>query len=290
MSFMPRRGILARWLAVASVVAWPLGTPAQAPVAAPRPDTSAGAVIARAASYMKDYQEALQFVLSDEAAVQEVFNRTGHRVARRETSGEYFLTYLAADGGWIGVRDIATVDGAPVANRDNLRELLTRGSFARVGRQLADRNARYNIGSIGRNFNDPMLALVVLDDRHRGRFKFDRRRTESTPAGPLVTVAFTEKDGPTLVRSTDGSYVFTKGELVIDAATGHVHRTTAALKIDSTQANLTTTFSLHDKVGLWLPVSFSERYSLERGSLRETVVVESAYTNYRRFNVNVIIK
>lgn len=275
----------------ACVLAVPIVLRAQAPAVTVRPpDTSANAVVARASEYIKEYQQTLQFVLADEAAVQEVFNRTGTRVARRETSGEYFLTYLAADGGWIGVRDIAVVDGAPVAGRDNLRELLSRGSVARIGRQLADRNARYNIGSIGRNFNDPMLALVILDDRHRGRFKFDRRRVELTPAGPLVTVAFAERDGPTIVRSTDGSYVFTKGELVIDAATGHIHRTVVVLKIDSTEARLTTTFSLNDKVGLWLPASFSEQYRHASGRLRESVRVDSTYTNYRRFNVNVIIK
>jgi len=279
------------WRVVACVVALPMVLRAQAPTVPMRPpDTSAKAVVARATEYIKEYQQTLQFVLADEVTVQEVFNRTGNRVARRETSGEYFLTYLAADGGWIGVRDIAIVDGEPVANRDNLRELLSRGSVARIGRQLADRNARYNIGSIGRNFNDPMLALVILDDKHRGRFKFDRRRVELTPAGPLVTVAFTERDGPTLVRSTDGSYVFTKGELVIDAATGHIHRTAVALKIDSTEASLATTFSLNDKVGLWLPASFSERYKHASGRLKESVSVDSAYTNYRRFNVNVIIK
>jgi len=279
------------WGIVACVVALPMVLRAQSPAAPPRPpDTSARAVVARAVEYIKEYQQTLQFVLADEVTVQEVFNRAGNRTARRDTSGEYFLTYLAADGGWIGVRDIAMVDGQPVANRDNLRELLSRGSVARIGRQLADRNAQYNIGSVRRNFNDPMLALVILDDKHRGRFKFDRLRVEATPTGRLVTVAFTERDGPTLVRSTDGSYVFTKGELVIDAATGHIHRTAVSLKIDSTEAKLTTTFARNDKIGLWLPASFSERYSHTSGRLRETVAVDSAYTNFRRFNVNVIIK
>ena len=278
------------WGIAACVLTLPIALHAQAQTAARPPDTSARAVVARAVEYIKEYQQTLQFVLADEVTVQEVFNRTGNRVARRETSGEYFLTYLAADGGWIGVRDIAMVDGQPVANRDNLRELLSRGSVARIGRQLADRNAQYNIGSVRRNFNDPMLALVILDDKHRGRFKFDRRRVEATPTGRLVTVAFTERDGPTLVRSTDGSYVFTKGELVIDAATGHIHRTAVTLKIDSTEAKLTTTFSRNDKIGLWLPASFSEQYNHASGDLKETVAVDSTYTNYRRFNVNVIIK
>jgi hypothetical protein len=277
------------WL-VSCAVVLPVASGAQAPPSTRPPDTSAKAVVAKAVAYLKEYQEALRFVLSDEVTVQEVFNRTGNRVARRETSGDYFLTYLPADGGWIGVRDIAIVDGMPVENRDNLRELLTRGSFARIGRQLADGNARYNIGSIGRNFNDPMLALAILDDKHRDRFKFDRRRAEATPSGPLVTVSFTERDRPTLVRGSDGGAAFAKGELVIDATTGHIHRTFITLKVDGTQASLTTVFTRNDKLALWLPASLSEQYKRVSGALRETVSVESTYTNYRRFDVKVVIK
>lgn len=263
---------------------------AQTQAQVPAPDTSARAVVAKAAVHIKEYQEALQFVLADEASVQEVFNTRGARVARRETTGEFFLAYVAADGGWLAVRDILTVDGAPVEPKDNLRELLSRGSFARIGRQVADRNARYNLGSIARNFNDPMLALVILDDKHRGRFRFERRRVEPTPAGTVVTVTFTERDRPTLIRGSDGRQIFTRGEMVIDAATGRLRRTLITLKDGATEASLTATFTESEKLGLWLPASLTERYEHTTSRARELVVAESSYSNYRRFNVNVIIK
>ncbi len=285
---MPR--ILCAWI-VACVVAAPM-----APIAAGSqtpsraPDTSARAVINKAVLYLKDYKEALQFVLADEVIIQDVFNARARRSAHRETSGEYFLTDLATEGGWVGVRDIAVVDGVRVENRDNLRELLTQSSFARIGRLLADRNARYNIGSVSRNVNDPMLALVILDDKHRGRFKFERRRVEPTPTGPLVTVNFTERDEPTLVRGADGSRIYAKGELLIDAATGRLVRTMITLKDKATTGTLTTVFAQNDKLRLWLPASFDERYDHEIEGQTELVVVKSIYTNYRRFNVNVVIK
>ena len=273
---------------LACAIAAPIVIHAQAPV--PAPDTSARAVIEKAVSYIKTYKEALQFVLADETATQHVFNHLGKQAAHRETSGEYFLTYLATEGGWVGVRDIAVVDGVPVENRDNLRELLTKASFARIGRQLADRNARYNIGSVSRNVNDPMLALLVLDDRHRERFKFERRRVEPTPTGPLVTVTFTERDDPTLVRGADGSRIYSKGELLIDAVTGRLVRTVITLKDKATTGTLTTVFTGNEKLGLWLPSSLDERYDHEMDHRKEVVVVKSIYTNYRRFNVNVVIK
>ena len=273
------------WL-VACAIAAPMVTRAQAPGI----DTSARAVIAKAAVYLKDYKEALQFVLCDEATIQDVLNERGSRAAHRETSGEFFLTYLPTEGGWVGVRDIAIVDGVPLEKRDNLRELLTKASFARIGRQLADRNARYNIGSISRNVNDPMLSLVILDDKHRERFKFDRRRVEPSATGPMVTITFTERDAPTLVRGADGSQIFAKGELVIDAVTGRLLRTSITLKDGKTTGTLTTVFTENQKLGLWLPASLTENYEHTAGRLAEKVLAHSTYSNYRRFNVNVVIK
>jgi hypothetical protein len=254
------------------------------------PDTSSRAVVEKAASHIKEYQEALQFVLADEATVQEVFNPRGARTAKRTTSGEFFLAYVAADGGWLAVRDIQNVDGKPVEARENLRELLNRGSFARIGRQVADHNARYNVGNIVRNFNDPMLALVILDDKHRERFRFSRRSVEQGPAGPVVTVEFTERDRPTLVRGSDSRDIFTKGELTIDAATGRLRRTIITMKDGATEASLTTVFTENEKLGLWLPSAMTERYENSSRQLGELVVVESTYTNYRRFNVKYVIK
>lgn len=277
------------WILACGVAA-PLATLAHTTAQAPQPDTSARGVIAKSVEYLKGYKEAVQFVLADEVTVQDVFNRTGRRAAHRETSGEFFLTYLATEGGWIGVRDIAVVDGLPVETRDNLRELLTKASFARIGRQLVDRNARYNIGSVSRNMNDPMLALVILDDKHRGRFRFDRRRVEPTPTGPLVTLTFTERDEPTLVRGADGSRIFSRGELLIDATTGRLVRTVIVLKDKATTGTLTTVFTENQKLGLWLPSSMDERYDHEIGNVKELVVAKSIYSNYRRFNVNVTIK
>ena len=271
------------WL-VMCVMAVPLATQAQTPTRPP--DTSAGAVVAKAVSYIKDYQKAWEFVLADEINVQEVFNARGLRVARREASGDFFLSYVAAEGRWLSVRDVAMVDGVPIENRDNLRQLLSRGSFARIGRQLADHNARYNLGSIQRNFNDPMLALVILDDTHRSRFRFKRLNVQQTPTGPIVTVAFTERDRPTLVRGTDGSQIFATGELVIEAATGRLRRTVITLKDRTITASLTTAFTENGTLGLWLPASLTERYEGTADRQREVVAAESTYSNYRKFTTD----
>src|SRR5688572_29073440 len=101
------------WVVTCAIAA-PIATIAQTPASGPPPDTSAKAVVAKAVEYLKTFKEAVQFVLADEVTLQDVFNRIGRQAAHRETSGEFFLTYLPAEGGWVGVRDIAIVDGVPV--------------------------------------------------------------------------------------------------------------------------------------------------------------------------------
>ncbi len=257
----------------------------------PRPvDTSPKAVLAAASGYLKTYQTALEFVLADEITVQEVFDERDRRTARRETSGDFFLSYVAGDGGWLSVRDISKVDGKEVETGDDLRGLLNRGSMARIGRALADRNARYNIGSVTRNFNDPMLALVILDPKHQGRFRFERRDVVTTDAGTLVTLAFTERDRPTLILGSDMSPVFTRGEMTIDAATGRLQRSVITMKDGPTTASLTTTFAKVEKLDLWLPSVLVERYEHATSRQKEQVLVESTYTNFRKFSVTVKIR
>lgn len=253
-------------------------------------DTSPRAVLAAATEYVKAYQEALAFVLADEVTVQEVFDERSRRRARRETAGDFFLAYVPADGGWLSVRDITRVDGRPVDAGDDLRGLLSRGSMARIGRAMADRNSRYNIGVVTRNFNEPMFALVILDQTNQSRFRFQRRSVTTTDGDVLVTLSFTERDRPTLVRGADGSPVFTSGELVIDAGTGRLQQSVVTMRDGPTSAQLTTVFAHNGKLDLWLPASMVERYTHSSPRLKETVVAESTYTNYRRFEVTARIR
>ncbi len=253
-------------------------------------DTSARAVLAAAASHLKAYQESLQFVLADEQTVQEVFDERDRRRARRETSGDFFLAWVPADGGWLSVRDITKVDGKPVEAGEDLRGLLNRGSMASIGRAMADRNARYNIGVVTRNFNEPMFALMILDAKHQSRFRFERKAIERGDAGTSVTLAFTERNRPTLVQAASGGPVFTSGELVLDAATGRLQRSIVIMKDGPTTAQLTTTFAENKKLALWLPATMQERYTHASPRLKELVVVESTYTNYRQFEVTARIR
>jgi hypothetical protein len=246
--------------------------------------TSVKDVLAKADVYLAEYREQLRFLLADEHYVQQVSDASGAISARQIMSGELFVTYIPADRAWVAVHDIAEVNGRPVDGHESIRALLERDSVSGVARQLVNRNARFNIGSVVRNFNEPTLGLLVLDPQRRSQFTFDRRGVAREQGATLVTLAFRETEPPTLVRAS-GRELYSKGEMVIEAETGRIRRTSMELTYGDIRARLTSIYARNPDLNLWLPATFVERY--ERGSRRELISCVATYTNWRRFGVDV---
>src|SRR6185369_2127816 len=118
----------------------------------------------------------------------------------RTTSGELFLTYLSAERRWMAVRDVAEVDGQPVTDREDLPALLRRSSIAAVAPRIVAHNARYNLGKVVRNFNEPTITLLVLGTPRVSQFRFSMGEIDRRGDGPtLATLTFREFEEPTLV-------------------------------------------------------------------------------------------
>ena len=260
--------------------------------AAPR--LSAARVVASVSDYVRTYQQAFSFLIADEHYVQRASYETGLEPGRaisegprwRTMRGELFLTYLGADRRWIALHDVAEVDGVPVEGRDNLRALLAASPVQSVAARLFRHNARYNIGTIARNFNEPTLALQVLEPRHRSRFEFrivDIDRND--PDASLVTLGFRERERPTMVRNLDGGPVFSSGEMIVEPAGGIIRSTRIRFRHESVDAELTTTFEWEARLDLWVPTTFAERYAAgpREGRPPETITGNARYDHYRRF-------
>jgi len=265
----------------AGAVAHPAAQSSPAP-----PDTSTKAVLSAARRYVAAYEDAFRFLVADEDYRQSRFDAAGAAVETRAIRGELFLTYLSGDDAWMAVHDVAEVDGSPVEDREDLRALLQRGeALPGVAKRLAERNARFNLGGITRNFNEPTLALAVLSARRRSSFSFDRAAIERTPDATLVRLTFRERDRPTIVRSVTGAPAFSHGELVVEAGTGRIRRTTFELTDGTVAARLETIYAWNDRLDLWLPETFNERYGASRKGADEFIACQARYTNYRRFDV-----
>ena len=268
----------------------PISRPSPA-IAQAKVDTSTRAVIAAATKYVDEYQTRFKFLIAEEAYTQATFDHERRETGRRSIKGELFLTFIPADGQWVAVHDFFEVDGTPVPDREDLRALLQKGETLSVVRKVVSRNAQYNLGNVERNFNEPTLALLILEARRVNRFSFDREDVVRDAGRATVRLSFRERERPTLVQAADGRPVYARGEFMIDAATGRVERTVIEFTDDNILARLTTTYALDEKMEMWVPVTFEERYQ-RTGRREETEVTlcEATYTNYRRFEVTARIK
>ena len=271
-------------LACVTLAAWGMF-----PRSAQTPEVSVRAVTAAAARYLAEYESQSNFLLADETYIQRVVDSAGREAARRTMISESFSTFVPSSRIWISMRDVIEVDGRPVEPREDLRALLQNRDTPGAARSLAERNARYNIGSISRNFNEPTLGLLVFEPGRRPQFRFERRKVEADAGATLVTLAFKEVDTPTLIRAVDGQPVFSTGEVTVEARTGRIRRTTIEMRHGPIVAVLTTDYALDPKLDMWVPAMFTERYD-QKKSPRQQILCEARYTNYRRFDVTSRIR
>ena len=253
-------------------------------------------LIDAAATYVRAYQQQLTAVVADEAYVQEIKAQRpldrGMPRKRRLKSEIFFM--FAGPQDWLAIRDVVELEGHPVPDRQDLRASMSSISSPAVAHQLKKYSSRFNLGRVVRNFNEPTLGLLVLDDRHRGRFAFERLRTERGKGGELVTFRFTERRPPTLVWNLKLEPVFSSGQITIHAPTGRVVQTMLNINVEPVEMTLTTTYGENTRLGMWVPVRFGEHYrdgtATADSTPFEVIVCEARYANYRRFEVSTRIR
>lgn len=273
---------------------------------APVDPTSLDAVVVAAATYVKGYQRELTAVLADEDYQQQIISQTPRDEAMprvRRLRSEVFFMYAPAADDWMAIRDVSAVNGKELKDRPNLREALRTLPPHEVARTFKTYNSRFNLGNISRNFNEPTLSLLLFDDRYRTHITFTRRSVQTHRDGVWVTVGFMESEGPnTLIRERSGKPAVSKGEFVVEAGTGRIRRVWMETTVGAVTADLTTDYAPDAKLGIWVPVSFSENYQARAENAKiadplirtqlasEEIRCVATYTNYRRFEVKVIIR
>ena len=268
------------------------------------PDTSTRAVAGAAAAYVAEYRRQLTSILADERYTQTVITQIPPDASApraRSMRSEVFFMFAPGNRNWMAIRDVVAVDGRAVGERPDIREALRTLPARDVAATFKTYNSRFNIGRMFRNFNEPTLSLLVLDDEHRSRFSFDRKRVNRSGDAVLVTLAFTERERPTLIRDLRQGSVFAKGELIVEADTGRIRRAVLTANIGPVKLQLTTAYAHDPRLGLWVPATFREHYEYgvaandakarpELGAQYETILCEATYTNYRRFETSARIK
>jgi hypothetical protein len=261
-------------------------------------------VLARTAAYVAEFERQLSGIVADEDYTQQVH---GGKVAvpeeLRRLRSDLLLVKPAGSQDWMQFRDVYEVNGVPVHDRnDRLMKL-----FIDPGESVNERlrgiireSARFNIGSIDRTMNVPLLPLRFLEQKNQWRFKFKRSSDTKPGDGVAVsppdagrfristevwTVQYQEREPGTMVRTTRLRDIFARGRFWIDPADGKVLMSEMILENGSVRGTMLVNFQSEPIVGLLVPIEMRERYDKTRdGSVIDGF---ATYGKFRQFKVLV---
>ena len=120
-------------------------------------------IVDRASRYVVSLGDELAEVVAEERYRQS-WRAPGSEPVERVLQSEFVLVGVGDRAEWVGFRDVFTVDGRRVHDRENrLRQLFLRRDPRGTGASPCHRRRkrRYNLGQIHRNFNVPTAALSL---------------------------------------------------------------------------------------------------------------------------------
>ena len=247
-------------------------------------------VMRRAHAFVVGYEDDLSTVVAKEQYEQQVLGEDGDLEQQRVLVSDYRVTQLLPYEFWFGVREVFEVDGAAVRERTGLAppalRLLPGEDPSNRLTQIAEENARFNIGDIVRTVNEPTFALTFLRPQNRDRMRFVSLGEETI--GELLTqiVGYREVplDGTTFIGTQDGDDILTRGRFWIDPTSGRVIRSelvTGDARVERT-GSITVDYQFFPNVNLSLPVQMREIYkSTKTSDHSPTITGTATYSNYR---------
>jgi hypothetical protein len=282
-------------LATAAAVVGPAWNSGDPPAAA---EPALEAVLDRTGAYVGNYEREFAGVVVEETYSQDSasgsrFGSTG-RLARvgtkhRELKSDLLLVRPDGTDRWLQFRDVYDVDGRAVRDRtDRLAKLFLQpsSSTSKQVSKINNESSRYNIGSIVRNVNVPMLALWVLMPDNQYRFVFNHIESPEAPMpADLWMVSYREIAPGTMIRGAAHEDVPVQGFFWIDPSSGRVLFSSLVAQNRTVQARIDVRYEADEKLGLIAPQEMTESYTQTMDGA--TVEGHATYSNFRRFQVKV---
>jgi hypothetical protein len=256
------------------------------PAGARGQDTNpAASLVARAADYVRDYEQRFTGIVAEEHQTQRVLRADGSTAKQRSLVSDVMLVRVDSYGPRV-FRDVIAVDGKPVRSRDERLKRLFLGPSRKALDQLRairKENTRYDIGSRFLELAGALtMPLVIVKSGASVRFRF-----QPTAEG----VAFSEVTSPTMWRSRRGFAGLhdmpITGRMRIDTATGALHSASLALANAENEGSVEVDYAEDEKIGLFVPIRMRETYRRPSSPRSDWLDVVSEYSNFRRFDVSV---
>lgn len=259
-------------------------------------------VLAKATAYVAEFQQQLSGVVAEERYIQDVRTLPGTRrtsqeanATHRDLRSELLLVRPAGDQRWVQYRDVFEVDGAAVRDRnERLLKLFLAPSASNVAQMSAIQveSARYNIGSVMRTINVPVLPLVFLERDVRSRFRFRKVNPGNLKAfaglaveADVWAVEYHETKNDTVIRGAFDRDMPSHGRFWIDAPTGRVLKTELIVEDPVVSDRMEVTYRAVPELDLLVPAEMREQLTLRSEATRIDGV--ATYSNFRRFKVLV---
>lgn len=273
-----------------------------APCLATAQEPTLETVLERAGAYVTEFQRQLSGVVAEESYSQDVNGqssgnnlRQAPRSDHRDLKSDLLLVKPPGAARWIQFRDVFSVDGMPVRDRnERLVKLFLEPSAStasQVERIVVD-SARYNIGNVLRTINVPVFALLALEPHRQNSFRFTRAKAGATAIGRDLTapedawvIKYDEQGPGTMITTTNGRDLPSHGRFWIDPLTGRVIMTELIAEDFAIRGTIVVRYQPDASTGLLLPAAMRERYDVRQNGTR--VNGSATYGKFRQFQVKV---
>jgi hypothetical protein len=261
-------------------------------------------LLGRGAWYVEDFLDRFSNVVAQEVYVQDssaplpsfaansgrgatpvamnlMLTQVKHRVLR----SDFLLVALNGQFDWVPFRDVLEVDDLAVRDREvRLEKLFLEPSADSVqqAERIRDESSRFNLGTMRRTINNPVLALAVLRADFQQRFRYTLGKKDPTVGPEVWTIDYREEQSPTLIKGRSDGDLFSHGRLWIDAETGRLLKSELAVEQPALGGRVTSIFRYDERFGIAVPQQMQEDYRLDNGT-RVTAV--ATYDRFRRFGV-----
>jgi hypothetical protein len=246
-------------------------------------------VLMRAGIYVAEFHRRLSRLVAEERYTQtwETIwsgrrNGTTRRGDRVLLSDLLLVKPEGADD-WLQYRDVFEVDGERVRERtERLPALLADRSASAAAQveRIREESAEYNLGTIKRDVNVPVLAMRFLTFANQPRFKFSRAADTSAAAAQIApdeagvfrvtaelwAIDYEEVRRPTLIHTLGNRDLPSHGRFWIDPDSGRVLITELRAGNKSVRGTIDVSYRSEPFLDLLVPVEMREEYFDKSGS------------------------